>query len=286
MVGGAAVVVHDEPGRVDARPASDEGAGAPLSERFGGELVADDRHDPGLDSRLEAAEVGVAREDDVLRLHAPPCGGHLGRTSPPDPLDARVFEDPGPGTVRGGGHPAHEAQGVQVSAPRIHPPPDVAVARDFLLHLRPGQHPVSAIAEAPAAEFRLGLDPSQVALARGREQIARPPVAFDAVTGDAVRDDRLRFLAERPRGLGARRAERVRSSSSIDSRRPLPTCPPLRPLAPHPTRFASSTMTEYPRSARCRAAETPVNPAPTTHTSAASRPASAGRRSSPGAVAA
>ena len=77
-----------------------------------------------------------------------------------------------------------------------------------------------------------------------------------------------------------------RSSALIDCRMPLPTWPPFRPLAPHPTRAASSTMTEYPRSARCRAAETPVKPAPTMQTSADSGPASAGRGTSAGAVAA
>ena len=84
----------------------------------------------------------------------------------------------------------------------------------------------------------------------------------------------------------ARDEPRVRSRSHIDSRMPLPICPPLRPLAPHPTGSASSTMTEYPRSARCKAAEIPVNPAPTTQTSALSHPASARWRSTAGTVAA
>ena len=169
--------------------------------------MVDDRHDPGLEARLEATEIGIAREDDVLRGHHPPRGGHLGRTTPPDPLDARAFEDPGAGGGRGRGHPEHEAKGMEVPAARVHSPPDVAVARDLLAHLRAGQHPVSVIAEAPVAELRLGLDPPHVARAGGREQVARSPVALDSVAGDALGDDRLRLLRERPQALRARRAE-------------------------------------------------------------------------------
>ncbi len=54
------------------------------------------------------------------------------------------------------------------------------------------------------------------------------------------------------------------------------TCPPLRPDAPHPTSLASSTRTSTPFSAKCSAADSPVNPAPTTTTSARASPANGG----------
>ena len=102
-----------------------------------------------------------------------------------------------------------------------------------------------------------------------------------------MRSEMIAFASSHSAHNAPARAEpSVRSSALIDSRRPLPIWPPLRPLAPHPIRAASSTITEYPRSARCRAAEIPVNPAPTMQTSAVSRPASAGWRSPAGAVAA
>ena len=120
---------------------------------------------------------------------------------------ARAFEHPRTGPHRGIGHPEHETQGMQVSAALVHPAADVAIARDFLAHLRSGQHSVSGIAEAPMTELRLALDPPHVALARGCEQVARPPVAVDAVAGDAVHDDRLRLLAQRPELGGVRRTD-------------------------------------------------------------------------------
>ena len=89
----------------------------------------------------------------------------------------------------------------------VHASSHVAGAGDLLSYLRPGQHPVSAIAEPPVAELRLALDPSHVALARGREEIAGPPVAGNAVAGDALGDDPLRLFAQRPERAGAQGAE-------------------------------------------------------------------------------
>ena len=53
---------------------------------------------------------------------------------------------------------------------------------------------------------------------------------------------------------------------------PLMSCPPLRPDAPQPTRLASTSATEKPRSASVKVVATPVNPAPTTQTSALTLP--------------
>ena len=55
-----------------------------------------------------------------------------------------------------------------------------------------------------------------------------------------------------------------------------PTIPALRPLAPYPAVLFSRTQTESDGSSslRNRAVQSPVNPAPTTATSAATSPAS------------
>ena len=55
------------------------------------------------------------------------------------------------------------------------------------------------------------------------------------------------------------------------------TSPPVRPLAPAPTRAASSTATRTPRRARAYAAASPVKPAPTTATSTRSGSCALGR---------
>ena len=94
-----------------------------------------------------------------------------------------------------------------MSAAFVHPPTDVALTRDLLAHLRAGQHPVSVVPEPPVAEFGFALDPSHVAFARRREQIAGPPVAPDVVAADALGDDRLGLLAQRPQLGGVRGAE-------------------------------------------------------------------------------
>src|SRR5215218_2334850 len=52
--------------------------------------------------------------------------------------------------------------------------------------------------------------------------------------------------------------------------------PPLRPLAPPPTRRASRTLTRTPASARTRAQARPVTPPPTTATSTRSSRSNAG----------
>ena len=63
---------------------------------------------------------------------------------------------------------------------------------------------------------------------------------------------------------------------SCPEENPVQICPPLRPDAPWPTVSASSTTTLWPASASSSAAESPVNPAPTMHTSAEISPASGG----------
>ena len=127
--------------------------------------------------------------------------------------------------------PSTKRNGCRWPPPSSHPPSCVAGARDLLAHLRPGQHPVSAIAEAPVAELRLALDPSHVALARGREEVARPPVASNAVTDDALGDDRLRLLAQRPQHIGALRTERSfeRAHRLAQAAADLPAVAPARP---------------------------------------------------------
>jgi hypothetical protein len=57
------------------------------------------------------------------------------------------------------------------------------------------------------------------------------------------------------------------TSTSGPCLRPTIIMPPFRVDAPQPRLWASRTATEAPRSASTRAAETPVNPAPTTTTS-------------------
>ncbi len=65
------------------------------------------------------------------------------------------------------------------------------------------------------------------------------------------------------------RSKPKRFSSQITSRRrPEWIWPPFRPEAPLATLFASMSTTSAPASARCSAAERPVNPPPTTQTSA------------------
>ena len=88
------------------------------------------------------------------------------------------------------------------------------------------------------AELRLGLHPPHVALARGREQVARAPVALDAVAGDALGDDRLGLLGERPEAPGAGRAEGAFEivHRLAEAAPHLPAVPPARPPS-HPLRL-------------------------------------------------
>ena len=58
--------------------------------------------------------------------------------------------------------------------------------------------------------------------------------------------------------------------------RPGLTCPPLRPDAPQPGWCASSTTVSTPRCARCKAADRPVKPPPTTATETRLSPSSGG----------
>ena len=62
------------------------------------------------------------------------------------------------------------------------------------------------------------------------------------------------------------------------------TCPPLRPDAPKPTSPASKTATSTPDCARCKAARSPVNPAPITATSQVMAPSSRSAGAASGAV--
>lgn len=77
-----------------------------------------------------------------------------------------------------------------------------------------------------------------------------------------------------------------RPNVSMSQAKPPISWPPLRPLAAQPTRDASSTVTEWPRSARLSAADSPVSPAPITQTSASVAPASGAWRVTSLAVAA
>ena len=70
---------------------------------------------------------------------------------------------------------------------------------------------------------------------------------------------------------------RSSSSSALNLERRLGiTKPVLRPDAPKPTSWASSTTTRAPVSARWKACESPSSPAPTTSTSASTEPRSRG----------
>src|SRR3990170_8170719 len=69
------------------------------------------------------------------------------------------------------------------------------------------------------------------------------------------------------------------SRKPIDS--PVVAIPPLRPEAPNATVSRSRTATSAPLRARCRAADSPVSPAPTTATSTWP-PSSVVDRSGPG----
>ncbi len=81
---------------------------------------------------------------------------------------------------------------------------------------------------------------------------------------------------------GPKRAS-IRSGSHFS---PAITWPPLRPEAPQPGSSASSSATRAPASARCRAADRPVKPPPTTQTSARVSPCSGGVSGALAAVAA
>ena len=118
-VGRAPVVVHDELRRVHARAAGNERAGAILAERLGREHVVDDRHDPGLDPRLQAAEIGVAGEDDVPRLDDSLRGGYPRGGAPPNPARPRSVRRSGlPPAPRRRPSRARIAAGAGVRRPR------------------------------------------------------------------------------------------------------------------------------------------------------------------------
>ena len=76
----------------------------------------------------------------------------------------------------------------------------------------------------------------------------------------------------------ARRSPYRATSVAGSSLRPVSTCPPLRELAPQPTRSRSRTTTDAPAIASRRAADSPVYPAPTTATS--TRDGTSGRTAS------
>ncbi len=80
----------------------------------------------------------------------------------------------------------------------------------------------------------------------------------------------------RPPASGPQR-ERISAGSILS---PGITCPPLRPEAPKPISHASIKETATPRSARCNAVESPLNPPPTTRTSASSGASTPGAGSS------
>ena len=65
---------------------------------------------------------------------------------------------------------------------------------------------------------------------------------------------------------------KISSNTPKSEPKPLAVCPPFRPDAPQPIFCASNNATESPFFARFKAAETPVNPPPTTHTSVCSSP--------------
>ena len=77
---------------------------------------------------------------------------------------------------------------------------------------------------------------------------------------------------------------RARSASG-SSFRPGLTCPPLRPDAPQPGVCASSNRTVCPASARCSAADRPLNPPPITTVSHSTSSRSAGQSGAELAVA-
>ena len=170
-------------------------------------------------------------------------------------------------------------------AARVHPAPDVAFARDFLAHFSPGQHSVFAVVKAPVAELRLGLDPAHAALAGRRKQVARAPFTLDP--GRSMRPAMIDFASsQRAQSSPVRDGPRtVRGRPSTRACRYPPALRCAR-SPPTPAPFRLEHDDRIPRSTRCRAAEIPVNPAPTTQTSALSRPASAGRGSRVGTVAA
>lgn len=86
-------------------------------------------------------------------------------------------------------------------------------------------------------------------------------------TSDSVSSPMSQIRFTSPSGMNC-------ANVSMSHAKPPINWPPLRPLAAHPTRDASSTVTEWPRSARLSAADRPVRPAPITHTSASVVPAS------------
>jgi len=67
-----------------------------------------------------------------------------------------------------------------------------------------------------------------------------------------------------------------RKTASAAAEPPRQQNPPLRPDAPQPGVSASNTRTSCPASARCSAADSPVNPAPITATSQAIGPSARG----------
>ena len=125
------------------------------------ELGVDDRHEPGLGPRLEAAKMGVACGDDVPCGRDPLRGGHLSRLIPTDLLDARAFEDrdagarPQPSRARiegqGGARrpcPSGTRRSVRSRPPRGpsrgHPDPQIRLANQHPTAIEPTPSPNAA----------------------------------------------------------------------------------------------------------------------------------------------
>ena len=162
-------------------------------------------------------------------------------------------------------------------------PPDPAVRRG------------SAGSRSPRAAPRVRAAPSRGRTARGASagpapgpgdgwgapaSVTAPRRAYpQSIASSAINPSRNPIASHRVRrrGRGPDRRRIGAPGSPTSGWKPGSTNPPFRPLAPHPTRCRSSTVTATPCRASVRAAESPVYPPPTTATSVRSGRA-AGRR--------
>ena len=231
-VRGQAVVVHHELARVHAAVGRNQGRGAGRAERLGREEMVCDRHDPGTDLGHEAAEVGVAAEQHVACPHPALTGVHQRATIPSDFGRPGLFIQARSGRDRGAREAEREVERMEMGAAGVELASAVAFARHHLPHLVAIQHAEFRVVVVRGEVLGLPLKLRQVAPSGDREQVARLPVAVDAVALHPLAEQRLCFFGQVPERAGARASvARFELQHRASWRWPLPTCPPFRPDA-------------------------------------------------------
>lgn len=156
------------------------------AERFGGDDVGADRHDPPRDPGRRVAEPCVAAQREVAAAHVAPRGAHEHGVRAVERQRAAVLEKARAGPGRRGREPERVVERMQVAAAGIVGAGEIPLARDQVLHFI-ARHELQARVVVALVD---PLDPRSqfIDLARLDRHVHLPGnvVAVDAVACDQV----------------------------------------------------------------------------------------------------